>query len=152
MSAAAAVVDDADLELLLRKTIETAREVTGARYGALGVVGPHGTLSSFVHVGIDDPTVRMIGHPPLGRGVLGTVIREAETIRVDEISRHPDSYGFPPHHPPMHSFLGVPIRIEDQIFGNFYLTEKAGGFTPDDVVAVESLAVIAGAATPGGPG
>jgi signal transduction histidine kinase len=146
MSAAAGVETDADLDALLLKTIEAAREVTGARYGALGVVGPHGTLSSFIHVGIDDATVRRIGHPPFGLGVLGTVIRDAETIRVEDIALHPDSYGFPHDHPPMHTFLGVPIRIEAQVFGNFYLTEKDGGFTPDDVGAVESLAVIAGAA------
>jgi signal transduction histidine kinase len=146
ISAAAAVVEATDLDALLLETIETAREATGARYGALGVVGPHGTLSSFVHIGIDPDTVRLIGHPPLGRGVLGTVIRDAKTIRVEDISKHPDSYGFPPHHPPMQTFLGVPIHIEREVFGNLYLTEKAGGFTAEDEAAVESLAVIAGAA------
>jgi signal transduction histidine kinase len=146
MSAAAAVVEDSDLDALLLNAIETAREVTGAKYGALGVVGPHGTLSSFIHVGIDRDTVREIGHPPLGRGVLGTVMRDAKTIRVADIAQHPDSYGFPPNHPPMRAFLGVPIRIESEVFGNLYLTEKQGGFTDEDEAAVESLAVIAGAA------
>lgn len=135
-----------DLSELLVATAETARETTGARYTALGVIGEHGTLIEFVHVGMPEGLAEAIGHLPSGRGVLGTLIGEAKTIRLDRIQDHPDSVGFPPNHPPMTSFLGVPVRAGDRVFGNLYLTEKEGGFTTDDEQLVEALAAIAGSA------
>ncbi|MDP3984307.1 MAG: GAF domain-containing protein, partial [Acidimicrobiia bacterium] len=143
---AAAVTATSDLAELLTAAAETARETTGARYAALGVLGEHGTLMEFIHLGIEDEIARAIGGPPIGKGVLGTLIHEARTIRLDRIQAHPDSSGFPPHHPPMETFLGVPIRVGDRIFGNFYLTEKSAGFTVEDEQLVEALAAIAGSA------
>lgn len=144
--AAASVVGTAQLESLLGRLVETARSTTGARYVALGVIGEHKTLIEFVHRGVDEETVRMIGHLPEGRGVLGTLIRERATIRLQRISDHSDSVGFPDNHPPMETFLGVPVATSDDVFGNLYLTEKPGGFTEEDEVMVGALAAIAGAA------
>ncbi len=146
VNGAAAVTAMSDLSELLVATAETARETTGARYTALGVIGEHGTLIEFVHVGMPEGLAEAIGHLPSGRGVLGTLIGEAKTIRLDRIQDHPDSVGFPPNHPPMTSFLGVPVRAGDRVFGNLYLTEKEGGFTTDDEQLVEALAAIAGSA------
>lgn len=146
IGAAAAVVREADLEKLLQRLVSEARSATGAPYAALGVIGEHGVLSDFIYDGIDDETARIIGHFPTGRGVLGTVIRENRTLVLDVISEHPDSYGFPPNHPEMVSFLGVPVSVGERAFGNLYLTEKEGGFTDEDVVIVEALSRIAGAA------
>lgn len=144
--AATSVVGSAQLESLLRRLVETAKATTGARYAALGVVGEHQNLIEFVHVGIPEPQVRLIGHLPQGRGVLGTLIREGKTIRLDRISDHPDSVGFPEHHPPMDTFLGVPVGTAEDSFGRLYLTEKEGGFTEEDEAVVGALAAIAGAA------
>ncbi len=146
IEAAAAVVGEGDLDHLLRRLVSEARAATGAPFAALGVIGEHGVLTEFIYDGIDERTATMIGHLPTGRGVLGTVIRENRTIVLEVISDHPDSYGFPPHHPEMTSFLGVPVAVADRAFGNLYLTEKEGGFTADDVVVVEALSRIAGAA------
>jgi signal transduction histidine kinase len=146
ISAAAAVVGETDLEHLLRRLVSEARVATGAPYAALGVLGEHGVLSDFIYEGIDDSRARMIGHLPTGRGVLGSVIRENITIRLDAISDHPDSVGFPDHHPPMITFLGVPVAVADRSFGNLYLTDKDGGFTDEDVVVIEALSRIAGTA------
>ncbi len=146
VSGAAAVTATADLSELLTATAEIARESTGAKYAALGVLGEHGTLIEFVHVGIARELAEAIGPLPTGRGVLGTLIHEAKTIRLDRLQDHPDSTGFPPHHPPMSTFLGVPVRSGDALFGNLYLTEKEGGFTQDDEHLVEALAAIAGSA------
>lgn len=143
---AAAVTATADLAELLAVTAETARETTGAKYAALGVIGEHGTLIEFIHVGIPEEVAQAIGPLPSGRGVLGTLITEAKTIRLDRIQHHPDSIGFPANHPPMTSFLGVPVTAGDHVFGNLYLTEKEGGFTTDDEQLVEALAAIAGSA------
>jgi signal transduction histidine kinase len=112
----------------------------------LGVIGEHGVLSDFLHDGMSPEMVETIGHLPSGRGVLGTVIRENRTIRLADISKHPESHGFPPSHPAMKTFLGVPVAVGDVAFGNLYLTDKAGGFTDDDVLVVEALSRIAGAA------
>lgn len=142
----ASVVGVVDLENLLRRIVESACEATGARYGALGVIGPHKTLVEFVHRGIDAATVGRIGHLPEGKGVLGTLIRERHTIRLANLADHPDSVGFPANHPPMESFLGVPVGSPDNAFGNLYLTEKVGGFNDDDMVVVEALAAVAAAA------
>ncbi len=144
--AAASVVGTAQLENLLGRLVETARETTGARYAALGVLGEHKTMIEFVHRGIGAATVAKIGHLPEGRGVLGILIRDRHTIRLERISDHPDSVGFPEHHPPMDSFLGVPVGTAQVAFGNLYLTEKEGGFTEEDEVLVGALAAIAGSA------
>lgn len=146
VDAAASIVAETELPVVLRRVAETAKDLTGARYAALGVVGEYGLLTEFVHAGMDQHTAEMIGHYPTGKGVLGLLIRDGQTIRLDDISSHPDSVGFPPHHPPMTNFLGVPLRVGEEVFGNIYLTEKPGGFTEDDEVTVEALAVIGGAA------
>lgn len=143
---AAAVASQTDLQTLLTITVETAIELTGARYGALGVLGEHGTVVEFVHAGIDPETVERIGAPPQGRGVLGTISRGGETVRIDQIKDHPDSTGFPEGHPAMEAFLGVPVRAGSDLFGNLYLTDKEGGFTEEDEALVEAVAIIAGAA------
>ncbi|WKZ83448.1 MAG: GAF domain-containing sensor histidine kinase [Acidimicrobiia bacterium] len=144
--AAANVAGQIDLSSLLHSTVTTAVELTGARYGALGVLGEHGTLVDFVHVGMSPEDAARISHFPRGDGVLGTITRRAETVRLEDVADHPDSVGFPEHHPAMHSFLGVPVRVGDRVFGNLYLTEKEGGFTDADQTLVEFLAVTAGAA------
>jgi signal transduction histidine kinase len=146
IGSATAVVGEGDLEALLRRLVIEARVATGAAYAALGVIGEHGVLTDFIHDGIDEHLVRAIGQLPTGRGVLGTVIRENRTIVLEAIGDHPDSFGFPEHHPEMGPFLGVPVAVGDRAFGNLYLTDKPGGFTDDDVIVVEALSRIAGAA------
>ncbi len=146
VDAAAGVAGQTDLSSLLRTTIATAVELTGARYGAIGVLGEHGSLVDFIPLGMDEDVIKRISHYPRGIGVLGTITRQGTTVRIDEIADHPDAVGFPDHHPPMHSFLGVPVRVGDRVLGNLYLTEKTGGFTAEDETVVELLAVTAGAA------
>jgi len=146
LEGAAAVVGQTDLTSVLVTTVETAIELTGARYGALGVVDDRGELQEFIHVGMDDATIAAIGEPPVGRGLLGAISRDERTVNIDDISAHPDFTGFPAGHPPMGAFLGVPVRLGDEIFGNLYLTEKQGGFSEADKAAVEGLAIVAGAA------
>jgi signal transduction histidine kinase len=143
---AATVARQVDLSDLLRLTVEIAMDLTGARYGALGVVGEHGGLVDFVTVGMDTATVEAIGAPPRGRGVLGTITTTAKTIRLEELTSHADAVGFPEHHPEMSSFLGVPVRVGERVFGNLYLTDKPGAFTEDDEILVEFLAITAGSA------
>lgn len=146
IQAAAEVAGQPDLEAVLRTTVRTAREATGATYAALGVIGEHGTLSDFLHEGMDDDQVEAVGDLPSGKGVLGALITDPHTIRLHSISDHAASAGFPPHHPEMTTFLGVPIKVGDRIFGNLYLTDKPGGFSEEDEAMVEGLAAIAGAA------
>ena len=146
LEGAAAVAGQTDLTAVLHTTVETAISLTRARYGALGVLDAAGTLQEFIHVGMDPPTVESIGALPRGRGLLGTISATGDTVRIDEISDHPDFSGFPSGHPPMGSFLGVPIRLGSEIFGNLYLTDKEGGFSREDQQAVEGLAIVAGAA------
>ena len=146
VEAAARVAGAAELTSTLEEIVRTAMDLTGARYGALGVLGTHGFLTEFVHVGLDPETVAAIGPPPSGHGLLGTITRLADGVITDEISAHPDSVGFPEHHPPMHSFLGVPIRVGPAVYGNLYLTEKESGFTKEDLGLIESLATISGSA------
>lgn len=143
---AAAVASQTDLTSVLFTTIRAGMELTGAEYGALGVFGEQGTLVEFLHAGIDAGTAAEIGAPPLGKGLLGTVTRTADTLRLDDLAAHPDSAGIPEHHPEMHNFLGLPIKVGDATYGNLYLTEKPGGFTADDERVIEALAAIAGAA------
>lgn len=143
-----AITSGLKLDATLRAIVHTAAELVDARYGALGVRGYDHRLVEFVYEGIDEETRHPIGSLPEGRGVLGALIEEPKPIRLDDISRHPASVGFPLHHPPMRTFLGVPVRIRDEVFGNLYLTEKADGqpFSDDDEVLVQALAAAAGIA------
>jgi signal transduction histidine kinase len=142
------VTSDLDLDTTLRTIVHTAIDLVDARYGALGVRGTGHDLVAFIYQGIDDKERERIGHLPEGRGVLGVLIDDPKPIRLDDIAQHPDSVGFPPNHPPMRAFLGVPVRIRDEVFGNLYLTEKANGqpFSEDDEVLVGALAAAAGIA------
>lgn len=146
IEAAAAVAGQVELRSVLRTTVQMALDTTGAKYGALGVIGNHSTLIDFIYEGMDAKTAALIGHPPTGKGVLGLLIEHPEPIRLPRIGDHEASTGFPPNHPPMDSFLGVPVRVGDQVFGNLYLTEKKDGFTEDDLEIVEALAAVAGSA------
>jgi signal transduction histidine kinase len=139
LSTSVVLATEISLERVLQKVTDVATEIIGAHYAAIGVVAPDGrTLESFTTSGISDEDRARIGPPPRGHGILGLVIREARVIRLPDLTKHPDSYGFPPHHPPMHSFLGVPIIGRRGVFGNLYLTEKKGGglFTDDEYVAL----------------
>ena len=128
VEAGVALTSELSLDALLQRLVEAAAELTGARYAALGVIGPTGTqLERFLTTGVDSATHAAIGDPPRGRGILGVLIRDAEPLRLHRISDDPRSVGFPPHHPPMSSFLGVPILLRGVAYGNLYLTEKAGG-------------------------
>lgn len=143
-----AVTSGLDLAETLRTIVRTAINLVEAEYGALGVRGPGERLTQFIHVGIDEETAARIGDLPSGRGVLGVLFSQPKPIRVDNIANHPSSVGFPSEHPPMRTFLGVPVRIRDEIYGNLYLTEKKNGqpFTEDDEVIVQALAAAAGTA------
>lgn len=136
------------LPQVLRDIVEAAVSLVDAEYGALGVVGSDQKLAEFLPTGIDGETWRQIGGLPTGHGILGELIRHPEPLRLSELSDHPASAGFPPHHPPMHSFLGVPIRVREEVFGNLYLTEKRGAsdFDAEDEAVVSTLAVAAGIA------
>jgi signal transduction histidine kinase len=142
------VTSELNLNAALRTIVHTAIELVDARYGALGVRGSGHDLVAFVYEGIDAEMRERIGHLPEGRGVLGVLIDHPKPIRLNDIAQHPASVGFPPNHPPMRAFLGVPVRIRDEVFGNLYLTEKANGqpFSEDDEVLVEALAAAAGIA------
>src|SRR6478752_6226113 len=118
------VVADLSLPVVLRKIVTAARELAHARYGAVGVLGRHGELEQFVHVGMDRRTVELIGALPVGRGVLGELTRHPTPLRIDDLGKHPASTGFPPNHPPMRSFLGVPIRVHGELFGNLYMSDR----------------------------
>lgn len=141
------IVADLALPVVLRRIVEAACELVGARYGALGVVGPDGSLEQFIHVGMDDDTVALIGHLPEGKGLLGALIDDPRPIRLHRIADDPRSVGFPANHPPMDSFLGVPIRVRDEVFGNLYLTgSDDGDVSAEDEELVSSLAATAGVA------
>ncbi|WP_030758262.1 MULTISPECIES: GAF domain-containing sensor histidine kinase [unclassified Streptomyces] len=137
-----------DLPQVLRGIVEAAVVLVDAEYGALGVIGNDKKLAEFLPVGISDDLRAQIGDLPSGHGILGELIRHPEPLRLSELSEHPASYGFPDHHPPMHSFLGVPIRVREDVFGNLYLTEKRGGaeFDAEDEAVLSTLAVAAGIA------
>ena len=142
------VTSGLELDATLRSIVDTAIQLVDARYGALGVRGHGHDLVEFVYQGIDDHTRALIGHLPQGRGVLGVLIDDPQPIRLDNIQQHSASVGFPANHPPMRTFLGVPVKIRDEVFGNLYLTEKANGqpFSEDDEVLVQALAAAAGIA------
>ena len=131
---------------VLHRIVEAARELVGARYAALGVLAPDGGLAEFVHVGFPPPLVDRIGHLPVGKGLLGALIDEPRPIRLRNLADDPRSSGFPESHPPMGSFLGVPIRIRDEVFGNLYLTESTRGeFSAEDEELTTALAATAAA-------
>jgi signal transduction histidine kinase len=142
------VTSGLELDETLHTIVRTAIDLVDARYGALGVRGIDHELVEFVYEGIDEHTRARIGRLPEGRGVLGVLIDDPKPIRLEDIASHSASVGFPPEHPPMRTFLGVPVRIRDEVFGNLYLTEKAGGqpFSEDDEVLVQALAAAAGIA------
>lgn len=142
------VVEQLDLPVVLRRIVEVAVELVGAEYGALGVIAPGGgSLEQFIHVGMPSGQVDLIGHLPEGHGLLGTLIDDPRPIRIEHLADDPRSIGFPPHHPPMDSFLGVPVRVRGEVYGNLYLTNSSSGsFGPDDEQLVVSLAGTAGLA------
>ena len=149
LSAVVAVSSELDLAAVLQRIITTACSLVGARYGALGVLGPErDQLVQFITHGLDDETRAAIGDIPHGHGVLGLLIKEPKALRLHEISEHPKSVGFPPNHPPMHSFLGVPLLVRDEVFGNLYLSDKESGedFSAADEEVVTALAAAAGVA------
>src|SRR4051794_11111592 len=148
LDAVVSMAADLTLDGVLGRIVEITHALTGAQYAALGVLDstPHKRLRTFIHHGMTSEQVEEIGDLPTGHGILGLLIDRPEPLRLREISVHAASYGFPPSHPPMRSFLGVPIRIRDQVFGNLYLTEKADGgdFTQEDEDIVVALAAAAG--------
>jgi signal transduction histidine kinase len=149
LEVARGVLEELELDAVLERVLAAAQELSEARYAALGVLdGSRRGLSRFITLGIDDATREAIGPPPRGLGVLGTLIEEPVPLRVADVSRHPRSYGFPPGHPAMRTFLGVPILVRGTPYGNLYLTDKAGGapFTEEDEQAVATLAEFAGVA------
>ncbi|MDG4837584.1 GAF domain-containing sensor histidine kinase [Micromonospora sp. WMMD967] len=148
LDAVVGIGSNLDLRTTLQRIIGSACDLVGARYGALGILGPDRLLHDFIVHGITPEQHAKIGDLPHGRGVLGLLIDEPRPLRMPDITQHPRSYGFPANHPPMHSFLGVPVRIRDQVFGNLYLAEKQGGaqFTDDDEEIVVALAAAAGVA------
>src|SRR3954447_10497358 len=150
LDAVVAVGAGLELEGTLNRIVRTAVELVDANYGALGVLSAdeRERLAEFVHVGVDAETKALMGDLPEGRGLLGVLIEHPHPVRVADLAEHPASVGFPPNHPPMRSFLGAPIRVRDEIFGNLYLTEKRGAaeFTADDEVVLQGLAAAAGVA------
>ncbi|MFE5679374.1 GAF domain-containing protein [Streptomyces erythrochromogenes] len=148
LEAVMSVGRELDLPQVLNGIVEAAVVLVDAEYGALGVIGDDRRLAEFLPVGITDDLRARIGDLPSGHGILGELIRHPEPLRLSELAEHPASYGFPLHHPPMHSFLGVPIRVREDVFGNLYLTEKRGGaeFDAEDEAVLSTLAVAAGIA------
>jgi signal transduction histidine kinase len=140
---------DVELSVLLRHFVEEACVLVDARYGALGVLNEaRTTLDQFISVGLSEEEKALIGAPPTGRGVLGLLITDPEPLRLRDLATHPDSYGVPAHHPAMKSFLGVPVRTRNEVYGNLYLTDKRGAdsFSDEDESLAEALALAAGIA------
>jgi signal transduction histidine kinase len=146
LNAFIAISSDLDMHSVLDRIVASACELTGAQYGALGVIGNNGELSDFITRGISPELHARIGDLPRGQGLLGELIENPRPLRLDHLQGHPSSFGFPPNHPPMTSFLGVPVRIRGTVFGNLYLTEKAEGgrFTEQDELLIQALATAAG--------
>lgn len=146
LDAVSAIASDLDLTSVLTRIVTTATHLTDAEYGALGVLGSDGRLVEFVTTGIDEATRALIGDLPTGDGILGVIIEEPAGLRLVDLAAHPRSVGFPANHPPMSTFLGMPVRIRGTVFGNLYLTEKRGGlpFTVQDEQLTEALARTAG--------
>ncbi|WP_309616431.1 GAF domain-containing protein [Salinibacterium sp.] len=142
-----AVIEHIDLPVVLRRIVESALELVGAQYGALGVIAPDGALEQFINVGMSPELVTQIGHLPEGHGLLGALIKDPHPIRIPRLSDDPRSVGFPAGHPPMASFLGVPIRVRDEVYGNLYLSNQSSGeFSEEDEQLVTALAATAGIA------
>jgi two-component system, NarL family, sensor histidine kinase DevS len=148
LEAVVAVGSSLELEVLLRSIVETAVSLVDAQYGAMGVIGEGGTLAEFIPVGLTSQEIEAIHHWPEGKGLLGLLISDPAPLRLADIKDHQQSFGFPPGHPPMKTFLGVPIRIRGEVYGNLYLTEKAGGgqFDTEDEAVTVALAAAAGVA------
>ncbi|GAA0828935.1 GAF domain-containing sensor histidine kinase [Streptosporangium amethystogenes subsp. fukuiense] len=148
LDAVVSVGGELDLETVLRRIVETAISLVDATYGALGLIGEENTLVRFVPVGLSEEEIAGIEHWPHGLGLIGLLIRQPQSLRLARICDHPESHGFPHGHPPMGSFLGVPIRVREEVFGNLYLTEKRGGgeFDDEDEAIVTALATAAGVA------
>ncbi|MER5635567.1 GAF domain-containing protein [Kitasatospora sp. NPDC002227] len=149
LEAVLSVGRELDLTQVLRRIVEAAAALVDSEYAALGVISPDGeTLSEFLTVGLSPEEIAEIGPYPTGRGLLGELIRHPEVLRLESLSEHPASYGCPAHHPVMRTFLGVPVRVREEVFGNLYLTDKRGGeeFDADDESVIETLAVAAGVA------
>ncbi len=137
-----------DIEEVLQLIVDRVRDLVTAQYAALGLVDENGEITDFITSGISAEQRQAIGHLPRGRGLLGLIIRENRSYRIPEIAAHPESYGFPPNHPPMHSFLGVPVTVKDEVVGRLYLTNKEGAteFSAADQALVETFARHAGIA------
>ncbi len=148
LEAVVAVGSSLDLEVLLRSIVETAVSLVDARYGAMGVIGESGGLAEFIPVGLTDEEIAAIHHWPEGKGLLGLLVSDPGTLRLADIKDHEASFGFPAGHPPMRTFLGAPIRIRGEVYGNLYLTEKQGGgqFDAEDEAVLVALAAAAGVA------
>ncbi|MEU0717543.1 GAF domain-containing sensor histidine kinase [Streptomyces lavendulocolor] len=149
LEAVVSVGRELDLSQVLRRIVEAAALLVDAQYAALGVIGPDGrTLSQFLTVGLTEEEIARIGPLPAGHGILGELIRNPEPLRLTDLGAHEASYGFPANHPPMRTFLGVPIRVRDEVFGNLYLTDKHGGvdFDAEDESVISTLSVAAGVA------
>ena len=148
LEAVVAIGSGLDLESTLRRIVQTAVGLVDATYGALGVIGDDQRLAEFIPVGLSQDEIERIHHWPEGRGLLGLLIRDPRPLRLADIATHPESSGFPDGHPPMRSFLGVPVRVRDEVFGNLYLTGKRGGgeFTEDDEAVLVALGAAAGVA------
>lgn len=142
------VTSGLELDVTLRSIVQTAISLVDARYGALEVHDPDGRILEFVYEGVDERTVHAIGQLPAGLGVVGVLMDDPRPLRLDDIASHPASVGFPVNHPPMRTFLGVPVGVQGDVFGNLYLTEKANGqpFSEDDEVLLQALAAAAGIA------
>ncbi|QYF74815.1 GAF domain-containing protein [Cryobacterium sp. PAMC25264] len=147
LQASQAVVEELDLAAVLRRIVDVAVDLVGAQYGALGVIAPSGNLEQFIHVGIPDELAARIGHLPNGHGLLGALIDDPHAIRLTHLGEDPRSSGFPAHHPPMDSFLGVPVRVRGEVYGNLYLSNQiSGGFSEEDEELLTALAATAGIA------
>lgn len=149
LDAVVSVGSELDLHVVLHRIVEAATALVGARYGALGVLDPAGSrLDDFITVGLDDDQVDAIGRLPEGHGILGLLIVDPQPLRLADLADHRDAYGFPPNHPPMRTFLGVPVLVRGEVFGNLYLTDKEGGepFTDVDQELTVALATAAGVA------
>ncbi|MFE9773475.1 GAF domain-containing protein [Streptomyces sp. NPDC005931] len=148
LDAVVAVAGNLELEELLRRIVQSAADLVDAQYGALGVLGDEERIRQFITVGMDDETIARIGHYPEGQGILGLLIREPHSLRLEALGAHEASAGFPPGHPPMRTFLGAPVQVRDRVYGNLYLTDKRDGrpFDADDEAVLQSLAAAAGVA------
>src|SRR5579859_4430750 len=148
LEAVVAIGSGLELEAMLRRIVEAAVDLVDARYGALGVIGEDQRLIEFIPVGLSPDEIAQIHHWPEGRGLLGLLIEDPRPLRLADMAAHPASAGFPDGHPPMRSFLGVPVRVRDEVFGNLYLTNKRGGgeFTEDDEAVLHALGAAAGVA------